>query len=169
MRSHHGALYLTSQPGQGARFTLLFPLQAPARPPAPDKAQPAATRIWRGSGSVLVVDDEEAVCATAAQMIARFGFDVKQAGSGQQALALVRSSQKPFDLVLLDLTMPGMDGYATFTALRQLRPAQRVVVFSGYSAQDARARFAGQNLNGFLQKPFSTEALREILSQIHPE
>ena len=169
MRSHHGTLYLTSQPGQGARFTLLFPLQTPARPPAPEEARPAAPRIWRGRGSVLVVDDEEAVRATAAQMIAHFGFDVKQAGSGQQALDLVRSSQNPFDLVLLDLTMPGMDGYATFTALRQLRPAQRVVVFSGYSAQDARARFAGQNLNGFLQKPFSTEALREILSQVHPE
>ncbi|MBI2496785.1 MAG: PAS domain S-box protein [Opitutae bacterium] len=167
MRSHHGTLRLASQPGRGARFTLVFPAQA--RPAAPEKTAAASTRTWRGSGSVLVVDDEEPVRATAAQMIAYFGFEVTQAGSGQQALDLVRSGKNPFDLVLLDLTMPGMDGYETFTALRQLRPAQRIVVFSGYSAQDARQRFAGQNLNGFLQKPFSAEALREILSQIRPE
>ena len=115
---------------------------------------------------VLVVDDEETVRATAAQMIAYFGFDVKQAESGTQAIEIVRQAEKAFDLVLLDLTMPGMDGYATFTALRELRPGQRIVVFSGYSAQDARARFAGKNLNGFLQKPFSADALRAILSQI---
>jgi len=118
---------------------------------------------------VLVVDDEEAVRSTAAQMIAYFGYEVTQAASGQQALDLARQRQNPFDLVLLDLTMPGMDGFATFTALRQLRPDQRIVVFSGYSAQDARQRFAGQNLNGFLQKPFSTETLREMLSRIHPD
>jgi two-component system, cell cycle sensor histidine kinase and response regulator CckA len=167
MRSHQGALRLASAPGQGARFTLVFPVQA--RPDALEKPDPAATRSWRGSGSVLVVDDEEAVRATTAQMVAYFGFAVKQAASGPQALDLVRAAQIPFDLVLLDLTMPGMDGYETFTALRQLRPAQRIVVFSGYSAQDARQRFAGQNLNGFLQKPFSTGALREILGQIRPE
>lgn len=166
MRSHHGALHLASQPGQGARFTLFFPVQA--RPAAPEKAPPAVARTWRGSGHVLVVDDEEVVRATTAQMIAYFGFEVKQAASGQQALALMRSSPNPFDLVLLDLTMPGMDGYATFTALRELRPDQRIVVFSGYSAHDARQRFAGKNLNGFLQKPFSPDALREVLTQIQP-
>jgi CheY-like chemotaxis protein len=58
-----------------------------------------------------------------------------------------------------------MDGYATFTAIRQLQPEQRIVVFSGYSAQDAKQRFAGQNLNGFLQKPFSTDSLREVLRE----
>jgi CheY-like chemotaxis protein len=168
MRSHRGALHLASQPGHGSRFTLLFPPQLQP-PPAIDPPPPAAARAWRGSGSVLVVDDEEAVRATAAQMIAYFGFDVKQAESGEQALDLIRSPDARFDLVLLDLTMPGMDGYATFTALRELRPAQRIVVFSGYSAQDARARFTGRNLNGFLQKPFSPAALREILSQINPE
>ena len=167
MRSHQGTLHLSSQPGHGARFTLLFPPHT--RPAVAEDSRPAPARTWRGSGSVLVVDDEEAVRATAAQMIAYFGFAVKQAESGQQALDLVRQSETPFDLVLLDLTMPGMDGFATFTALRQLRPNQRIVVFSGYSAQDARRRFAGQNLNGFLQKPFSPDTLREILSQACPE
>jgi two-component system cell cycle sensor histidine kinase/response regulator CckA len=56
-----------------------------------------------------------------------------------------------------------MDGYATFHALRQLQPDQRIVIFSGYSAQDANQRFAGQNLSGFLQKPFSTDTLCAVL------
>jgi two-component system cell cycle sensor histidine kinase/response regulator CckA len=161
MRSHQGALRLASEPGRGAVFTLAFPIHdqpaaLPARPLPP-------ARTWRGSGTVLIVDDEESVRATAAQMIAFYGFTVNQADSGQQAIDILRQRGSRFDLVLLDLTMPGMDGYATFTALRQLQPEQRIVVFSGYSAQDAKQRFAGQNLNGFLQKPFSADSLREAL------
>jgi len=89
---------------------------------------------------------------------------VDEAGSFEDLTALLEKDSE-VDLVLLDLTMPGMDGYATFTALRQLQPDQRIVVFSGYSAQDAKQRFAGQNLNGFLQKPFSTDSLREVLRE----
>jgi len=132
------------------------------RPPEnPPHVTPA--HAWRGRGTVLVVDDEAAVRQTAAQMIAYFGFQARQAESGQRALDLLREPGAQFDLVLLDLTMPGMDGFATFTAIRQFRADQPIVVFSGYSAQDAKARFAGQNLSGFLQKPFSVDALREIL------
>ena len=162
IRSHQGALNLWSQPGQGAHFALIFP---PSGPRAPEPAPPVAGRHWRGSGAVLIVDDEAAVRSTAAQMIAYFGFSVRQAESGQQALEILREPGARFDLVLLDLTMPGMDGFATFTAIRQLRPDQCIVVFSGYSALDAKQRFAGQNLNGFLQKPFSADSLREALSQ----
>jgi two-component system cell cycle sensor histidine kinase/response regulator CckA len=162
LRSHHGALHVASEPGRGAKFTLAFPIHE--SPPALEPARTAApARNWRGSGTVLIVDDEESVRATAAQMIAFYGFTVKQAESGQQAIEFLRQRGSRFDLVLLDLTMPGMDGYATFTALRQLQPEQCIVVFSGYSAQDAKQRFAGQNLNGFLQKPFSVDSLREAL------
>ena len=126
-------------------------------PPAP------FAPYWRGSGTVLVVDDEEPVRVTAAQMIMFFGFQAHQAGSGQQALDLRRDESRRFDLVLLDLTMPGMDGFVTFKAIRQLRPDQPIVVFSGYSVQDAKQRFAGQNLNGFLQKPFGIESLGAVL------
>ena len=119
----------------------------------------------QGGGSVLVVDDEAAVRQTAVQMIRYFGFEAREVDSGLRALELLRDRELHFDLVLLDLTMPGMDGFATFTAIRELRPDQPIVVFSGYSVQDAKQRFADRNLNGFLQKPFSVESLREILSR----
>ena len=134
--------------------------------PPPDN-EPSApfAHNWRGSGTVLVVDDEEAVRITAAQMIAYFGFQARQADSGQHALDLLREDGSHFDLVLLDLTMPDMDGFATFTAIRLLRPDQPIVVFSGYGVQGAKQRFAGQNLNGFLPKPFSVDSLCAILRQ----
>ncbi|HVT74035.1 MAG TPA: response regulator [Lacunisphaera sp.] len=131
-------------------------------PPTAPRPDPGA-EPWRGHGRVLVVDDEESVRLTAAEMIRFFGFEVEAVPSGARALELLRAPDQRFDLVLLDLTMPGLDGYATFTAIRELLPAQPIVVFSGYSAQDAHQRFAGRNLSGFLQKPFSVESLRDIL------
>lgn len=132
-------------------------------PPQNSPDLPVAAPPWRGRGRVLIVDDEDMVRQTAAQMIAFFGFEPEQADSGQSAVDRFRDPDCHYDLVLLDLTMPGMDGFATFNAIRELRPGQVIVVFSGYSAQDAKQRFAGQNLNGFLQKPFSIESLREVL------
>jgi len=133
------------------------------RPPPEPKPDAVIASQWRGSGSVLVVDDEEPVRVTAAQMIIFFGFEACEAESGQRALELLRDGERRFDLVLLDLTMPGMDGFATFNAIRELRPDQPIVVFSGYSEQDAKQRFAGKNLNGFLQKPFSVDTLCVVL------
>ncbi|HTL69099.1 MAG TPA: response regulator [Lacunisphaera sp.] len=132
-------------------------------PPATSPSGSGADRHWRGHGRVLVVDDEDTVRLTAGEIIRFFGFEVEGAASGARALELLRAADQRFDLVLLDLTMPGMDGYATFTAIRELLPAQPIVVFSGYTVQDAHQRFAGRNLNGFLQKPFSVESLRDIL------
>lgn len=163
MRSHQGALRLSSKVGEGARLTLCFPLAAGV---LAEKNTANTNRNWRGSGTVLIVDDEQPVRMVTAQMIAYYGFEVRQAASGQAAVDIFRETGKRFDLVLLDLTMPGMDGYETFNAIRQLQPEQRIVIFSGYSAQDARQRFAGQNIAGFLQKPFSAETLRGILNQI---
>ena len=138
-------------------------------PPSDPKPNAARGNNWQGHGSVLIVDDDEAVRDIAAQMVTLCGYKVHQAESGPQAIDLVRRSLTPFNLVLLDLTMPGMDGIATFLALRQLQPELAIVIFSGFSAYDARQRFAGHNLNGFLQKPFSAGALRDILMQLTPK
>lgn len=160
VRGHGGALHVHSEPGLGTTFTVA--LQPETTAPERRPVMNTSAADWRGSGSILVVDDEEPVRRTAAQMVERFGFRVSEANSGAAALALVDAGQE-FTLVLLDAVMPGMDGAETLAELRRRRPSQRVVVFSGYRPQDMRTRFDSQIPFGFLQKPFSPESLRDAL------
>ena len=85
---------------------------------------------------------------------------------GREAVEVFRVEPARFDLVLLDLTMPHMDGEQTFTELRRLRPDVRVVLMSGFNAQEALLRFPGKGLASFLQKPFSIDDLHSVLRGI---
>jgi CheY-like chemotaxis protein len=92
------------------------------------------------------------------------GFDVLTANDGVDGLETYRTCSESICAVLLDLTMPRMDGEETFRALRQLRPDACVILMSGFSEQEAGARFVGKGLAGFLQKPFTPDELRERLA-----
>jgi len=95
-------------------------------------------------------------------MLELSGFTVLLAADGAEAVALYR--ERPgIDLVLLDLTMPAMDGEETFRELRRLDPGVRVILTSGYSEQDAADRFAGTGLAGFIQKPYRPQDLIETV------
>jgi len=115
------------------------------------------------SGTVLVVDDEETVCTMLARALERFGFKVDLAPNGQIAVDMMRAKGASYCLVLLDLTMPHMDGEATFSALRNIRPDLPVLLMSGFNENDALSRFGGKGLSGFLQKPFDLANLRQKL------
>jgi CheY-like chemotaxis protein len=96
------------------------------------------------------------------------GFTVLLASDGLQAVELYRERGKEIDMVLMDLTMPHMDGAEAFGELRRLNPAVRVVLASGYSHEDVASRFAGKGLNGVLQKPYTLLKLRESLAGLLP-
>ncbi len=125
----------------------------------------ASAKHWRGQGIVLVVDDEDAVRYTSARLIEHFGFQVREADSGAAALAYFHAGGTA-DLVLLDQSMPGMDGLATLTELLKLMPALRVVLFSGVGEDAARQRFQGKGIARFLQKPFTLDMLRDTLRAV---
>ena len=112
---------------------------------------------------MLVVDDEEAVRNVTVRMLQAWGCGTEIARNGREAVTLFREDPARFVAVLLDLTMPEMDGTATFTELRRIRPEISVVLMSGFNEQDAVSRFAGKGLAGFLQKPFKPEALQARL------
>ena len=155
MRSHRGAIRVYSEVGRGTAFGLLFPASDQVAHPATATRNP----VWQMSGEVLVVDDEPSVLAVTSALLIRRGFTVTTADSGLRAVELFRANPSRFVLVLLDLTMPGMDGQATFRTLREVRPDVRVLLMSGYNEQEVTRLFVGRGLAGFLQKPFRADEL----------
>ena len=151
VRGHRGGIRVYSEVGKGTTFKLIFPAGTGVVPEAEDVAE---QEVWTGRGTILVVDDEEAVRLVATDMIRSMGFEVVTAEDGVQALARFRECPVPICAVLMDLTMPHMDGLETFRELRRLDPGCRVVLTSGYNEQEAIQDFLGKGLAAFVQKPF---------------
>lgn len=157
MRSHHGAIRVYSEVGSGTSIKLLFPCSTKS---GGGGATPGArAEEWRRGGQILVVDDEQSVRAVASALLRRRGFRTQEASDGQKALDIFLLQPDAFDLVLLDLTMPNMNGEETLRALREAHPTVNVLLMSGYNEQDVTRLFAGRNLSGFLQKPFRADEL----------
>jgi two-component system cell cycle sensor histidine kinase/response regulator CckA len=152
IRGHHGAIDLESAPGRGTTIRVLFPPSVNAPRAFAKEARTLDT--LHGAGTVLVVDDEEMVRQVAKAILESVGFEVKTAENGEQAIEVFQQSAGEIDLVLMDMTMPQMNGEEAFARLRQIDPAVRVVMASGYSAHDATSHITSKNLAGFIQKPF---------------
>jgi PAS domain S-box-containing protein len=161
IRGHRGTILVTSEPGRGTRIEALFP---PTKRPviAPQVSAPVPP-AWRGEGTILVVDDEAHVRVVAALALEKTGFTVLTAADGQEAVAVFREHAKTVRAVLLDLTMPHMDGAATMNELRRIKPDVRVVLSSGYTEEDATRHFTDRDLIGFLQKPYG---LKDLLAAV---
>ena len=161
VRGHRGAMKVYSEPGRGTTFKLLLPCAEGPADAAPANAEPGVQ--WRGSGIVLVIDDEETVRAVSSRMLRMMGFEPLLAVNGREGADLFASRADEIAGVMLDLTMPVLDGTATLTELRRIRPDVRVLLMSGFTEHDAVDRFAGKGLAGFLQKPFRSDDLRTAL------
>ncbi len=108
---------------------------------------------------ILVIDDELPVRDAVADILELEGLSVLTASNGRAGIDLYRERQADISLVLLDLSMPGLNGEETFYELRQINPHMRVLLSSGYSQDEVVARFAGQTDVGFIQKPYDAEQL----------
>jgi PAS domain S-box-containing protein len=164
VRSHEGALSVESEPGRGTTFTLFLPPTTGAVAAAPGK--PVSSTPWRHSGTVLVADDEDDVRTVTGDILERLGFTVVSAADGREAVAHFEREPARFDLVLLDLTMPGLSGVETLMRMRELRPDLRVLLMSGYAESEADSRLAGVARDGFVQKPFTVGSLIAKVSAI---
>ena len=136
VRGHKGAIKVYSTPARGTTFKVLFPATESKVRHTPEAA---GQKNLRGSGTVLVVDDEEVVRNTARAMLERYGYSVLLAHDGQEAVDLYRAAPDRIAVVLLDLTMPVMGGAEAFRQLRLIRPNVRVILSSGYNEVEAIA------------------------------
>jgi CheY-like chemotaxis protein len=155
VRGHRGGLSVDSAPGRGTTFRILF---APtAQPTAADAGDTAPPR--RREGLILLVDDEEAVREMLGEMLEQEGFEVLRAEDGSRGVALFEANRDRIDVVLLDLSMPGLSGEGAFRRLRQIDPGVRVILSSGYDSQEVRGRFGASAPFAFIQKPYRPDQL----------
>ncbi len=161
VRGHNGTIIVESQPNEGTEFVVLFP--------ASDKPAVYIEDLvdedgLQASGTILVIDDESSILEMATQILGSAGFRVITAMNGREGLSRFEENKQVIDAVLLDFTMPEMDGEETLLELRQQRPDLYVVLSSGYSEKHASRRFQDVKPDAFLQKPYRANELIRILS-----
>jgi two-component system cell cycle sensor histidine kinase/response regulator CckA len=160
VRGHHGALSVTSAPGRGTVFRLLFP---PGTGASGERAAEAATAARRDGLTLLLVDDEDIVREMVKEVLEAEGHHVICAADGASAIDLFGDRSPDVDAVLLDLSMPGLTGEATYFCLCEIDPAVRVILSSGYDRDEATRRFGENGPVGFIQKPYRPH---ELLAEI---
>ncbi len=163
VRGHGGAIEVASTVGLGSRFTVLL-RASEAKVPRAETPKVSPGEL-RGSGTVLLVDDEEVVRNMAETALERQGYEVLLAASGPAAIERFRVSADRIRLVILDLGMPGMGGSDILPLLRERRPDVEVVVSSGYTEAEAMRAFQGLRVSGFIQKPYTAAQLAEKVKQ----
>jgi len=161
IRTHRGSISVDSAPGKGTTVAVVLPAST-AVTPAAAAVEPVELR---GSGHILVVDDEDLVRNLAKFTLERYGYTTELASNGEEGLNIFSARPGEFAAVILDLTMPVMGGEEMLTHVRRIRPDVPVVLSSGFSEIDALRRFHDRGLAGFLQKPYTATALARKLKQ----
>jgi len=162
VRAHRGGLQVKSLRGQGSTFKVLLPASQHA---LDDHVTEDRVRSLSGRGLILVVDDELFVLEVARRILEGYGYDVLVAENGRQGLEVFRERNADIDLVLLDKTMPDLDGEETFRAMKAIQPDIVAILTSGYQETEVTTDFLSKELAGFVQKPYLPETLAFKIKQ----
>ncbi len=163
VRSHKGALFMESRAGVGTMFRVLYPCMESERPNL-KTARVSSVPPPQKRCTVLVVDDEEIARDVGAQYLECIGIDVLIAQNGTDALEIFRKKNAEVDCVLLDLSMPGMNGMETYREMRRIKEDVCVILSSGYSEYELKARFGETGISGFLPKPYDLETFSKKIN-----
>jgi signal transduction histidine kinase/CheY-like chemotaxis protein len=162
VRGHKGAINVYSEEGKGTTFKILLPASGK---PVEIFDHDSQADDWHGSGTVLLVDDEETIRGIGREMLHELGFTTVTANDGREAIDIFKQNPD-ITLVILDLTMPHMDGEQCFRELRQLKPDVKVIMSSGFSEYEVTQKFTGKGLAGFVQKPYKLSVLKQAIQKI---
>lgn len=165
VRQHKGAVQVRSVPGRGSSFRVLFPVsgEAPSR-----IAEGRSHGDLHGTGTILVVDDEELIRTFTKSALESFGYTVLLAEDGSEGIRLLRDKVRGLGLVLLDVALPGLNGLETLERIRAIRPDVPVIVCSGLGDVDVAARFAGKDVAGFVAKPYTIRQIAQKVKDCMP-
>ena len=164
IRGHKGAINVYSEEGRGTTIKVLLPMSDTASALI-DDATHDLHHVATGS-MALLVDDEETVRTLGRLMLERMGYEVLLAVDGEQGVDLFAQHADQIAFVLLDLTMPHMDGREAFRAMKRIRDDVPIILSSGYNSQDVTQQFAGRRLSGFIQKPYQPQDLARKLNEV---
>lgn len=162
VRSHNGAIIASSESGYGTCFKVLLPVSSR---PANKESMQAVNGEWQGSGNILLVDDEETIREIGSELLTEMGFTVLTASDGLEAVQIY-SSRNDIDLVVLDLTMPKMNGNECYRELKLINPDVKVLISSGYSEETVAEEFSGMGIAGFVQKPYNISSMKKVLKAL---
>jgi CheY-like chemotaxis protein len=168
MANHNGTINVRSQVGKGTTFLLYLPATGAKR--RSEKTRPGAAAGAGARRRILVMDDEPVILDVAREILTALGHEAEFAAHGAEAIEkyqAAKRSGKPFDVVILDLTIRGgMGGAETVRRLREIDPAVKAIVSSGYSDDAVNADYGKQGFQAFLKKPYDIDALLETLNSV---
>jgi len=165
IKNHGGFIEVFSEKDHGATFDIYLP----SSDAQVVQTQTDSEEVLKGSGTVLLVDDEEIILDVNQQILHHLGYQVLRAQSGIEALEIYQNRSGPIDLVILDMIMAGMGGKETYEKLKQLDPKIKVLLSSGYSKEGDAEEILAQGCNGFIQKPFDVKQLSQKLREVLDE
>ena len=169
MKAHGGAILVESEVGRGSSISVLFPVPSKTIEEIPTLRKPIPMVPVRRAVNrklILVIEDEELVRDLIVRMVEHLGYGSCAAVNGIHGVELFQKNCDQIDLVLLDLTMPEIDGTEVLRKLRVIKPDVRVIIMSGFNKDQTISRFEDDQPNGFVQKPYTTSELRAELTRV---
>jgi PAS domain S-box-containing protein len=163
VKCHKGTIKIISEPEKGTAIRLLFPAFITK---IEEKTE---VNLSQWNGKILVVDDEECVCIVTKVILKKLGFTAMTASNGKEGLELLRKHGEEICAIILDITMPKMDGIETLKEIRLINNKVKIILTSGYENKVTFKDYIEKETDGFLQKPFEIKDMVEIFEKILPE
>ena len=162
IKNHSGYINVSSQIGHGTQFEIYLPANRNTPLPKLQTAQEFSSE----PKTVLLVDDEEMIIDVGKRMLDKLGYVVLTAKNGEEAVEIYKTHRNKIQLVILDMIMPKVGGGEAFDRLKQINPAIKVILCSGYSIDGQAADILNRGCNAFIQKPFNLETLAQEIGAV---